>query len=134
MAHFTAAKEDPSRKSVDRATYKGLFNHITSPKFIANICLMADTLAPLTELSRALQHRNINAVTAHKLIQTKVALFRQMKQEPGEWYSKYLVCQKETELFACGKDSYITLSGNASIQAISPRQFYQSMTDSQAPG
>ena len=79
VAHFTAAKEDPSRKSVDRATYKGLFNHITSPKFIANICLMSDALAPLAELSRALQHRNNNAVTALKLIRTKVALFRQMK-------------------------------------------------------
>ena len=43
--------------------YKGLLNHITTPAFIGNLCLMADALQPLAELSRALQQRDIDVVS-----------------------------------------------------------------------
>lgn len=130
VAHFTAAKEDARPKGTGRSTYKGLLNHITTPKFIANLCLMADALVPLAELSRALQHRSINAVTAHKLIQAKVVLFQEMKTASGEWYRQYLESLEADTQFSCGREFNIILSGKSSIQAIPPGQFYQSMTDS----
>ena len=128
VAHFTIAKDDTSRKSADRSMYKGLLNHITTPAFIGNLCLMADALQPLAELSRALQHRDIDVVTAHKLIQSKVGLFRQRKDAPGDWYRKYL-SSADSEEFICSIDATMNLTGTAAVQAISPRQFYQSLFD-----
>lgn len=75
---------------------------------------MADALAPLAELSKALQHRDMNIVYAHKLIKTKISFFRQRAEAPGNWYINY--CQ--------------ALSGTASIKVIRPTQFYRSLVDS----
>lgn len=130
VAHFIQAKDDRSRKSQDRSMYKGLLSHLTTPAFVGNLCLMADALQPLSELSKALQHRDVNVVTAHKMIQSRVALFQQRKNSPGEWYQKYMAVEaSDSGEFLCGKDSAIPLEGTASVQRILPGQFYQSLSD-----
>lgn len=111
--------------------YKGLLNHITTPQFIANLCLMADALAPLSELSCALQNRDIGVVTAHKLMLMKIRLFQSRKDTPVECYSCYTQRENDRE-FVCGKSANraISLTGKAYVRAIRPPQFYQSLVAS----
>jgi hypothetical protein len=80
--HFKTASEDTSRRSQDRQMFKGLLNHLSTPQFIANLCLMADALTPLSELSKMLQRRDISVVTAHNLIKQKIAVFKRKEGAP----------------------------------------------------
>lgn len=44
VAHFTAAKDDQSRKSIDWGMYSGLLKNITKVYFILDLGLMCDAL------------------------------------------------------------------------------------------
>lgn len=132
--HFNKASEDMSRKSVDRQMFKGLLNHLTTPQFVSNLCLMNDALAPLSDLSKTLQKRDITIVTAHQLIQQKITLFKWRKNHPGKCYVAFEESLEDGNNFTLEKKDdtkvQIQLDGSASIVQVSPLQFYQSLVDS----
>lgn len=85
--HFKEASNDPTRDSKEKSTFEGLLKKITETNFILDLGLMADALQELSELSEALQHRNVYLSYANKKLKITAALFEERKSVPGFYSS-----------------------------------------------
>lgn len=124
VLHFQKAANDFSRKSTDRQMYKGLLEYITTYNFVSNICIMADSLLCLSELSKLLQRRDVTVISAHRLIQSKISLLQMQRDQPGQFVAESLEAQD------AGQFRNIMLEGKANVSLINRQQFLQSLIDS----
>uniref|UniRef100_H3A966 HAT C-terminal dimerisation domain-containing protein n=1 Tax=Latimeria chalumnae TaxID=7897 RepID=H3A966_LATCH len=79
VQHFENASTGTSQDSKQRATYKGLKNHLTDTSFVLNMGLHFDALVEL-------EKRSTTLMRAHKLVEQKCLVFESMSQNPGEHF------------------------------------------------
>ena len=83
---FDEGRQDVTREKKDKCMYSSLFRKITDANFILDLGLMCDALQELSELSVALQHRNVGLDFANKKLKMTAAAFENRKTVPGTYY------------------------------------------------
>lgn len=121
--HFELAAEDASRDSKDRQQFRGLKAKLSSKEFLLDLALMHDCLSELSDLSLALQERDMTIPQAHKLLQRTIRVIASFNDSPGE---KVLEAEKSV---SGGVHQHVDLSTNKKIVSIKPKQFLQSLVD-----
>lgn len=121
VAHFTAAKDDKSRESTDRAMYEGLLNCITKVDFILDLAIMCDALQELSELSLELQSRDITLYSAQRKIRNQLLVFKERKVSSGPHYCEALKAEEELNFRG------IMLEKGTKSRRLEPSRFYDSL-------
>lgn len=83
--HFKTCSEDSNKSSLDRNTFRGLFQKLTSTQFLSNFDVMYDAAFELSILSESLQHQNMTLVTADRKMRASVRCLEDMIENAGKF-------------------------------------------------
>jgi hypothetical protein len=110
--------------STNSAKFKGLFDTLTSPIFLANLAIMQDALTEISRLSQLLQNRDVTLVTAHKLIEQTIKSLENMIDNPGKFEREINLAVEKQEFKG------IKLNSPSRVVQINRSQFFRSLANS----
>lgn len=127
VSHFEGASKDPTRDSKEKSMFEGLLKKITDTNFILDLGLMADALQELSELSEALQHRNVDLSYANKKLKITAALFEERKSVSGFYSSMALESVNNLSFFGVPLHKRESRKDNMPLNS---EQFYETLKNS----
>lgn len=122
-AHFSSCKDDATRSSTERSTFKGLLNRLTSNQFLLDLAVMYDILCELATLSESLQNRTMTIVKADKLIRRSIRYIQSLKEKPGTRTLEAKIAIKE------GVFDSVSLKQNEKFVTINAQQLLSSVAN-----
>lgn len=128
--HFKEASNDPTRDGKDKSMFDGLLKKITETNFILQLGLMADALQELSDLSEALQHRNVDLSYANKKIKMTAALFEARKSVPGFYGSMAEKAVENLSFFGTPLHKNESRTEKKFNQTLNSERFYEELKKS----